>query len=383
MTEFRFIAPLDVLYLRGNKLFEGAGAHGAALMPPWPSLAAGALRSRMLADAGVELDAFARNDPILAGDCLGEILGTPVNPGSFRIAAFTLARKQGNGIEPCIRLPADIVVTRKELDDALYLEPRPPHPAIRTGAPTTCLPAVSSQAPAKPIGGLWLKGAGFRAYLNGKPIRDEHLLFQSNLWQTDPRLGIALEGGRGTVKTGMLYTAESVDLCEGVGFVAGVAGAAGRVPADGFLRLGGDGHGARLSRCEIDWPEPDWAPIERERRFRIVLMTPGIFAGGWRLPGLVSDDLWQGPDGATARLVAASCNRADVVSGWDLAAWQPKSALRAAETGSVYWFDDFQGGSEALRKLVAEGLWGIDDYPDAQRKAEGFNNVMIAAWPRG
>lgn len=70
------------------------------------------------------------------------------------------------------------------------------------------------------------------------------------------------------------------------------------------------------------------------------------------------------------------------MSGWDLANWQPKSAVRAAATGSVYWFGDYQGGADALRKLAAEGLWAIDGYPDAQRKAEGFNNVLIAAWPR-
>lgn len=35
------IEPLDVLILRGNKLFADAGSHGEALMPPWPSVAAG------------------------------------------------------------------------------------------------------------------------------------------------------------------------------------------------------------------------------------------------------------------------------------------------------------------------------------------------------
>ena len=51
-----FIEPLDVLILRGNKLFADAGSHGEALMPPWPSVAAGALRSRMLIDAGIDPD---------------------------------------------------------------------------------------------------------------------------------------------------------------------------------------------------------------------------------------------------------------------------------------------------------------------------------------
>ena len=60
--ETRFIEPLDVLFLRGNKLFGDPGSHGESLVPPWPSVAAGALRSRMLADERVDLAAFARDD---------------------------------------------------------------------------------------------------------------------------------------------------------------------------------------------------------------------------------------------------------------------------------------------------------------------------------
>ena len=51
--ETRFLEPLDVLFLRGNQLFGEAGSYGEALMPPWPSVAAGAIRSRILADSGI------------------------------------------------------------------------------------------------------------------------------------------------------------------------------------------------------------------------------------------------------------------------------------------------------------------------------------------
>ena len=58
-----FIEPLDVLILRGNKLFADAGSHGEALMPPWPSVAAGALRSRQrLGDEGSRLLRAGRAD---------------------------------------------------------------------------------------------------------------------------------------------------------------------------------------------------------------------------------------------------------------------------------------------------------------------------------
>ena len=59
MTQYRFLEPLDVLFLRGNKLFGDPGSYGESLIPPWPSVAAGALRSRILADDGVNLTDFA------------------------------------------------------------------------------------------------------------------------------------------------------------------------------------------------------------------------------------------------------------------------------------------------------------------------------------
>ena len=43
-TEHRFLEPLDVLFLRANKLFGDPGSYGESLVPPWPSAAAGALR---------------------------------------------------------------------------------------------------------------------------------------------------------------------------------------------------------------------------------------------------------------------------------------------------------------------------------------------------
>ena len=96
-----FLEPLDVLYLRGNKLFGGAGDHGESLMPPWPSLAAGALRSRLMAE-GETLESLAQ----------------------FQLTRFGLARRAANGeVETLWPLPADVIVTQDGLSDATYLRP--------------------------------------------------------------------------------------------------------------------------------------------------------------------------------------------------------------------------------------------------------------------
>ena len=411
MTAYRFLQPLDVLYLRGNKLFDGAGAHGEALMPPWPSVAAGAIRSRMLADAGVDFAAFARGEAITDAN-LAHVLGTPDKPGDFRLTLFTLARRftttdsDGSGPndrpEPCFPLPADVVVSDAAgLADATYLTPRRLPVGSSGGRTLPLAPVLRSRQPAKPASGLWLNGAGWHAYLRGEALAPAHLLRNSELWGNDPRLGIALERERGTVERGMLYTAETVALrrLEGyargsngigfdTGFLVGVDGADGTLPESGLLRLGGDGRGSSMALVQVGIPEPDWDQIAWDRRFRLVLTSPGLFPDGWRLPGVDGSGRWRGPDGLSARLAAAAVPRAVTVSGWDLAAWSrgrggAKPALRAAPVGSVYWLDELEGPEAALRKLADQGLWSenVEDARDAGRRAEGFNRCQFAHWP--
>jgi CRISPR-associated protein Cmr3 len=77
--------------------------------------------------------------------------------------------------------------------------------------------------------------------------------------------------------------------------------------------------------------------------------------------------------------VCAAVPRHEVISGWDLARWQPKPALRAVPTGSVYWLDELEATPEALRKLASQELWS-EPCEDAERRAEGFNRITFAAY---
>jgi CRISPR-associated protein Cmr3 len=368
-----FIEPLDVLVLRGNKLFADAGSHGEALMPPWPSVAAGALRSRMLAEANIDTAAFAAGRATLSAE-LAVALGTVAAPGTFRIAHFGLARKANDGgVETLLPLPADLSV-----DDhgrATALMPTALHPALASGYPLPLTPTLCRPQAGKPKTGLWLTAEGLRAWQQGEALTPAHFLPASHLWTLDSRLGIALEAGRGTVIKGRLYTGEAVALKENVGFVACVQGASGVLPTAGLLRIGGDGHGAALSPADCALPRIDGAALARRGRFRLLLTSPGVFPEGWRLPGTDANGRWHF-HGASARVASAALPRLDTISGWDVARRQPKPALRAVPAGSVYWLDDFQGDPDALDALQSEGL-PIDD---AARRAEGFNNGLLATW---
>ena len=391
-TTYYFVEPLDVLMIRGNKSFGGAGQHGEAVMPPWPSLFAGAFRSALLGDDADKLSKFVSigtdrqlpeedrcahmHDAL--GDALFAVLGTPTTPGDFRITWLSLALSK-EGIQPVLPLPADLAAFSDPGVPLVSLQPaqRPAGSAASDELPLTAFLRVGKQV--KSEGGRWLDGAGISAYLAGNLPTTK--LETPVLFKRETRLGIALSSESRTAETGALYTTEAISFCNNAGFLVGITGDHGLLPKEGLLRLGGDGKGARYYRVE-NFKAPIAPILQSGDRFRLILTTPGIFSGGW-LPERVSKQAngnyrLEGV-GFSAQLVCAAVNRHEVISGWDLANWQPKTALRVAPAGSVYWFDDLQGDPEKLTEWVNDGLWG--NHIDPQRRAEGFNRAWLATWP--
>ncbi|EIC21519.1 type III-B CRISPR module-associated Cmr3 family protein [Thiorhodovibrio frisius] len=381
MTAYRFLQPLDVLFLRGNKLFGQPGSFGESLIPPPPSAAAGALRSLMLAADGVALAEFA------SGQVTHTSIGTPTTPGSFRLTECCLARRAASGaVERLIEPPADLFIARDgEGDDGgdddklslSLLHPQPLPAGLMASSSLPRLPILGESERRKPGGGLWLTEAGFVDYLAGRVPAPTELIPVGKLWQLDPRISVGLDTEQRRADDGKLFSAQAVAFQPEIGFLVGIAGA--EPPATGLVRLGGDGRGAALSSIDAAPPVTHLRVIAKAHRCRLVLTSPGIFPDGWRLPGTDSDGRFA-LHGVRARLVSAAVPRAQTVSGWDLANWEPKTAQRAAPAGSVYWLDELEATPAALGKLAAEGLWSEPcDHP--QRRAEGFNRFSFALWP--
>lgn len=373
MTSYYFLDPLDVLFPRGNRAFGDPGSFGEGLMPPWPSVAAGALRSLVLARDGVDLAGFA------AGQLSHPTLGTPDAPGSFRVTAFHLARRTDSGeIEALIQPPADLVIAATDDGEPRpqCLAPRPLAEGLLASAPLPMVPVLAEPSRRKPVGGYWLTATGWARYLTGATPAAADLVRQDALWAIDPRVGVGLDRERRRADDGKLFSPQAIAPCPGVGLLVGIDGI-GPI-ADGMLRLAGDGRGAALQPVAVEPPTADLDAIAAARRCRLVLTTPGLFPGGWRLPGLAADHRFE-LAGVRGRLVCAAVPRAEVVSGWDLARGRPKPAERAAPTGSVYWLDELDTTPQALDKLAVAGLWS-EPCEDPPRRAEGFNGVAIAAW---
>ena len=391
-----FIEPLDILFLRGNKLFGDPGSFGESLIPPWPSVAAGALRSALLAHKGTDLARFAGNeidDPEL---------GSPERPGSFRVTAFHLARRSQDGptgSEPLLPLPADLGLARQD-DGKLEirrLAPLPyrdgPHRDILCSTATPSLAVLPERRRGKPEAGFWLTGEGWGRHLRGEELDpDVHLLPKSALWRIDTRIGVGLDPARRTAAEGKLFTMQAIALRKAehhrqepegdrfdVGFLAETTGA--EMPETLTLRFGGDGRGALARQVSAVLPEPDYAAIAEAGRCRMILTTPGLFPGGWRPTGTEGSgsELRFRLHSVAARLTCAAVPRSEIVSGFDIARRRPKPAQRAAPVGSVYWLEDLDATPEALRNLAVRGLWS-EPVDNTARRAEGFNRCAFAEY---
>lgn len=380
-----FIEPLDVLFLRGNKLFGDAGSFGESLIPPWPSVAAGALRSAVLVAKRINIPAFAR------GEVTDAELGSPKDPdaGSFALHGFQLARKADNGaVERLYPLPADWIVSLKGDAKTLSinaLRPTVPHAALSASNPLPMLPLLPETERSKAEGGLWLTQAGWADYLHGRIPSISELVKTSDLWRLDPRVGIGMNNATGSVEDGKLFTAQAISFNKGMGFVADTVGV--DLSKIQLLRFGGDGRGATCYPVTLPVSAADYAAIGKTRRMKLVLTAPALFAGGWLPDGVTRNESGAyvlNVAGVKATLVCAAVPRMDVASGWDLAQHAPKAADRVVSAGAVYWFDAVAANADALTDWVLAGLWGdarnAANATSAARRTEGLNRFALATW---
>jgi len=375
MVEYRRITPVDVLFLRGNRLFGGPGDHGEAQMPPWPSVFTGAVASYSLAESGL----LGAGDPIKN---IEERLGEDY-------ALTFLGIEQGGKL--LLPMPADLVASE---DDSGEVRLERVEPAETGGAaellyssyPLPRLAVLRAPVRRKPRSGLWLSLDGWREHLEGATPGSDSVVDYRELWKIYSRLGIALDRGRRTTQQGKLYTSDAVafDIDKYTAFLCGFSGT--NIPQRALLRLGGDGRGADMEPAndvagDMGRPRGGWS------RFRMIFTTPCISPVGWLPPGVSEKDgrYVLSFDGVEAELVAAATGKSKVVSGWDLKERKPKSARQVISTGAGYWFEMRRGDTIALERLWKNGVYDalMKEGASAEwqsRKREGFGRVWFGTW---
>jgi len=397
-TAYYYVRPTDSLFVRGNLAFGDSGEHGASMMPPPPSLFAGAFRSALLGHDAEQLTAFLTHGRC-SNSALAACLGTPTAPGAFRIHWLSLAGDPGSAAAPVASLdaisplPADLLMLGRHF---AMMQPRSPTQGIRSAGELPLRATLVAAKQEKATSGVLLRSKGLAQHLNGALADKAHGIESKHLYQRDPRLGIGLNADARTAEEGQIYTTEGFAFSPGsgsethadqspftsTGFLVGIEGVSNLLPDQGVLRLGGDGRSAHYRKVHFTPPTTAKLPGV-DGRFRLLLQTPALFSQGWLPEGVTEQDgvyRLQG-EGFSARLACAALGRRDMVNGWDLYQWAPKPAQAAAPAGSVYWFDEFMGDAGKLAAWVANGLWPDDLNPMQQmRRAEGYNRALLGAW---
>ncbi len=389
-TTYFYVRPTDSLFVRGNQAFGNGGEHGGSLMPPPPSLFAGAFRSAILGKDAAQMTAFLSHGGRCSEPAMHRCLGTTDVPGEFQITWVSLAVDVGGNTVPqaISPLPSDLLLLGNHF---ATLEPRATATGVASSGDLPMRATLISAKQEKPTAGSYLRQTGLAQHLSGQKPADSERIESKQLHVRDPRLGIGLNADSRTVEEGLIYTTEgfafspnngqSSSAFVGTGFLIGIEGVGDLLPEQGQLRLGGDSRSAQYTKVRFIAPNQ---PKLANTRFRLLLQTPALFSQGWLPEGVTRDgdeSYRLESDGFSARLACAALGRREVISGWDLYHWKPKPAQSAVPTGSVYWFDEFAGDTGKLAEWVQSGLWPQNlDTMQQTRRAEGYNRALLGAW---
>jgi len=349
------IRPIDVWLFRDGKPFTAGEDHAAeTLFPPSPFTLQGAIRTKVLADKGVNLAEFAKNgernpDPDVGyGD----------NFGKLRLRGPLLMLCKDGKWERLIPMPADVVKIGERYD---LLRPNFDLPFV-TNLPNGSLLWTQKAERVSDAKG-WLPESEWANYLQGKA--PEQVVSGEELFAHEPRFGIAIDTSKGTTQEAMLYQVRFVRLKEETALWAEVCGVS--LNAKGFLRFGGEGRAAtyeKLQQQQCLRPLSQFNFARNAKRFKVVLVTPAWFSGGWQPKG----GNWSKIFGASVRLIAAAVPRPLHLGGFDVAKGIPKPMRAFVPAGAVYFF-------EADEPLKLAGDFTFTETPEEISRRNGDANA--------
>ncbi len=376
------IEPSDVWSFRdGKPMLTGGGYITHSLFPPAPLTVQGAIRSLILGHSDVEWAAFREQSTSKARD-LGQVIGYPAQGerkaslGAFALRGPFLARlEQGKWLR-YVPLPADVRRTKERAPRYFSLQPARRQDFESSWPASNLRPLWPYQEDG--IEGiderLWLSERSLDDYLHMRPF---DVLPTRDLFDTEPRLGIALDYSQRRPLQGMLYQIEFVRPRDQVGLLVWLSDSVDLPSPQGVLRLGGEGRSAHYRALTDEEAKADAGLNQVPSRFKMVFLTPTYFDGGWQPTG--GDAGWSDLIGVPVQLVSAALGRPQRIGGWDIAArggrgWH-KPIRAFVPAGSVYFFE-----ADQPPELPLGSICQTPTDQDLPLDRLGFGQVAIGTW---
>ncbi|RMF52943.1 MAG: type III-B CRISPR module-associated protein Cmr3 [Bacteroidetes bacterium] len=366
------IQPHDVLLFRDGKPFSaGTDIRARSLFPPTPFTIQGAIRARVLFSSGVSPADYAQGTT-QAAQQLRNLIGSPQGSyGQLRLRGPFLAKQENGQWVRYFPLPADVVCLKGTYTLLQPLKDPPWQSNLPVELQTPWLRTTEHLEEKRG----WISEEELGGYLQGKAPEKVHE--ESEFVEREYRFGIALERGRRTVRESHLYLAEFLRLKEGVAFWIEVEGISQTDLGGekGFLQLGGEARAAyyEVQEAGIDSLLTSLNPLPRH--FKVVLLTPTWFSGGWQPQG----GNWRQFFNGSVRLVSAIIARYQGIGGAYVDDGRRKGPFqklmrRFVPAGSVYFFEH-DGKASWAGKPFTETPSGEGDYGRI-----GFGTCVISEW---
>jgi len=379
------IEPRDPVIFRDGRPFNATpGARATSLPFPYPSVTAGAVRTRLGWDSRNGFDS-QRIPKLLSKTVRGPLL-VEYDQKDDAIRAWYFPAPADSLL---LKVPSDRGRARR-----VWLRPVQLPAGVHADMPDGLLPVSTNPAVnEKPYSNpprfwRWEQMAVWLA----QPAMEPETIVPTDLGlealPVEERIHVSIDVSTKTAEEGRLFQTSALSFVKVDGF-----GENGRpelsrtrffslaVETDADLTPGPDFLGGE--RRIVGWknssssfpacPKEITTAIDNSGFCRLVLATPAHFNEGY-LPTWIQAAI----PGLNITVLAAVVPKAQVVSGWDFARKQPKPSRRLAPAGSVY-FLKLEGSEDARRQFVAN-IWLRAISDNAQDRRDGFGLALLGAW---
>lgn len=371
------IKPVDVLFFRDSRPFARGSEHFTkSLFPPSPQTLYGALRTKVLEDLGCDYEEYRNGHLVLNKpneiERVKEEVGLPDKTGTFRLKGPLLLNKDD---AIYLKIPADVKEI-KEDNEYQVLEPfNWGDFKVETDFTSmTNYPHLRTSTPLEDVEG-YISLQTFNNYaLEGKV---NEVISPQEIYSYEIRTGIGTEPASNTTKEGQLYTVGFVRMKDEWSFYAEIENLSS-LPSSGLIKFGGGNRVCEYATLD-DNPLNHYATnkikksIAESRRFKIVFLTPAEFNNGW-ISDRFDQNLELQLEGLKIKLVSACLQRAEVISGWDLAKNRAKPLRKLVPAGSVYYFELLKGDVNELFERL-----NLVNFSDKNSNL-GFGLTLIGRW---
>jgi CRISPR-associated protein Cmr3 len=379
MKETLGFKAIDTLFFRESRPMEAPGSSelGSIFPPPMRTLA-GAIRTSIAESMGVDWNKFKdEHQPEIQ-----EIIGFGDDYGTLSFQGIWLH----HGNQRLYPAPLNLIAKRqdsaKKLDDrkkiesidSLIVNDSVCECDLGDNVRLACIP--DNMEGCKSLHNHWLTADGLQKVLSGnekiiKPKKE--IIGIETLRKEEPRLGIARDNEKRTVKDGMLYQTRHLRLNGKTSFYVEVNGHRKNI-GSGVVKLGGEGRMATIQSDKREILFPKFPSIEKADKqscegIILYLLTPMLlpddseFLPGFEKAEINGTTVWKGTlHDISLNLMSSVIGKVQREGGWDMAKHEPKTLKSLVPAGSVFYCKVENGDLNAAMKALHNRQIGDEQY---------------------